>query len=346
MLPAAWQLTTLAPSTAAPRLQPSVDHTVRPSLRRQAKKENAMNQQSTQPTTATNRTAEVFTAGERAAMKERADELKAAARRGRGAAKADEESADRTRQAVARRAGISKRISPYSLRYSYIADRAGSAGVGPWVDFVIVGRGAPAWAAAPLGEVRAGCGSCRWCLFRHAVDALALAPATGIFGVPSAGAGPCGVVEEQVALRASAAPQPIGFEFVEFLDEASGEGRRQRTVGPEQLCSRHTFSHTELDTGGAFGGEGVERSAVQSLAIDDRLGRVDRRSLKSAQIGEVGRVDRLVDHTRQLRGRNRDVGQDRLGEWGYGPCRSPWPAEVGQEQQRQWRCRWLSPPHG
>jgi uncharacterized protein YdhG (YjbR/CyaY superfamily) len=50
-----------------------------------------MNQKPTQGTTAT-RKAEGFTAEERAAMKERARELKAAARRGRGADEADEES--------------------------------------------------------------------------------------------------------------------------------------------------------------------------------------------------------------------------------------------------------------
>ena len=52
-----------------------------------------MNQRSTQPSTATDGKAETFTAEERGAMKERAHELKAAARRGRGAAKADEEGA-------------------------------------------------------------------------------------------------------------------------------------------------------------------------------------------------------------------------------------------------------------
>ena len=52
-----------------------------------------MSQKSTQPTTVTSVNAEGFTAEERAAMKERARELKAAARRGRGADKADEEGA-------------------------------------------------------------------------------------------------------------------------------------------------------------------------------------------------------------------------------------------------------------
>src|SRR5215471_8918809 len=52
-----------------------------------------MNEKPTQRTTATKKKAEWFTPEERAAMKERARELKAAARRAQGADEADEESA-------------------------------------------------------------------------------------------------------------------------------------------------------------------------------------------------------------------------------------------------------------
>jgi hypothetical protein len=112
---------------------------------------------------------------------------------------------------------------------------------------------------------------------RCPVEALSLAPAAGSFGVPSARAGPCRVVEEQVALWASAAPQPVGVERAELLDEASGQRRRQRRVGPDQPSPRRLLGHGELDARGAGGGEGVELSIIQRLAGEDRLGRVDRR---------------------------------------------------------------------
>jgi hypothetical protein len=114
------------------------------------------------------------------------------------------------------------------------------------------------------------------------VDALTLTPSAGIFSVPSARAGPCGVVEEQVALRASATPEPVGFERVELLDEASGQGRGQRRVGPDQLSSRHPVSHEELNARAAAGGERIDLSTIQSLAGEGRVGRVDRRPLKPA----------------------------------------------------------------
>lgn len=117
------------------------------------------------------------------------------------------------------------------------------------------------------------------------MDVLALAPAAGIFGVPSAGAGPCGVVEEQVALRASAAPQPMGFERAQLLDETPGQRPGGRGVGPDQLAPRHPLGHDEFDARGAVGAERVDLSKVQCLAGENRLRDVDCCALKSAQVG-------------------------------------------------------------
>jgi hypothetical protein len=117
------------------------------------------------------------------------------------------------------------------------------------------------------------------------VDALTLAPAAGIFRVPPACAGPGGVVEEQVALRASATPQPVGVERAEFLDEAPGERRGQRRVAPDQPSPEHPLRHNELDERGAVCGKCIELSTIHSSAGEHRLGRVDRRPLESAQIG-------------------------------------------------------------
>jgi hypothetical protein len=117
------------------------------------------------------------------------------------------------------------------------------------------------------------------------VDALTLTPSAGIFSVPSAGPRPCGVVEEQVALWASATPEPVGFERAELVDEASGQRRGQRRVDPDQLSPRCSLGHDELDARGAAGGECIDLGAIRSLAGENRLGRVDRRPLKSAQVG-------------------------------------------------------------
>ena len=166
------------------------------------------------------------------------------------------------------------------------------------------------------------------------MDALALTPAAGIFSVPSACAGACGVVEEQVALRASAPPQPVGFEGVEFIDEASGPCRSRRRVDPDQLSPRYAVGHNEFDLRGAAGGERIDLSTVQSPAGENRLGGLGRRPLKSTQLGQVGLGHRLVDRLGQLRGRDGDVGQDRLGVWGGRPGRPPRLAQVGQQQQQ------------
>jgi hypothetical protein len=162
------------------------------------------------------------------------------------------------------------------------------------------------------------------------VDALALAPAAGIFGVPSAGAGSCGVVEEKVAFGAGAAPEPVGFERVEFVDEASGQLRGECGVGPDQLSSRYPVRDEELNARRAAGGERIDLSTVESLAGEDRLGGEDGRPLKPAQVGQVRRGDWPVDHLGQLRRGDGGVRQDRLGVWGGHPRQSPWTAEVGQ----------------
>jgi hypothetical protein len=125
---------------------------------------------------------------------------------------------------------------------------------------------------------------------------LTLAPSARILSVPSARAGPCGVVEQQVALGASATPQSVGFECAELVDHASGERRGQRRVGPDQLSPRYPVSHEQLNARRAAGGGGIHFSTVHSLAGENRLGRVDRRPLKSAQVGQVRRGDWLVDH--------------------------------------------------
>ena len=148
--------------------------------------------------------------------------------------------------------------------------------------------------------------------------------------MPSARAGPCGVIEQQVALRASAPPEPVGFERVELLDEASGQRCGQRRVGPDQLSSRDPVVDDELDARGAAGGECVELSTVRCLTGEDRVGRVDRRSMKPAEVGQVRGGDWLVDHLRQLRGRDDGVRQDRLGVGGGRPGRPPWAPQVGQ----------------
>jgi hypothetical protein len=114
------------------------------------------------------------------------------------------------------------------------------------------------------------------------VEALTLTPSAGIFSVPSARAGPRGVIEEEVALRASATPQPVGFERVELLDEASGQCCGQRRVGPDQLLPRYPVSHEDFDARAAASGECIELSAVQSLGGEDRVGGVERRPLKPA----------------------------------------------------------------
>jgi len=168
------------------------------------------------------------------------------------------------------------------------------------------------------------------------VDALALTPSAGILCVPSARAGPCGVVEEQVALGASATPEPVGFERVDLLDEASGQRRGQRCVGPDQLPSRSRVGHEELTARVAAGGQCIDLGTIQRLAGEDRVGRVDRRPLKPAEVGQVRRGDGLVDHLRQLRGRNGGVRQDRLGVGGGHPGRPPWPPQVGQEDEQLW----------
>jgi hypothetical protein len=162
------------------------------------------------------------------------------------------------------------------------------------------------------------------------MDALTLTPSARIFGVPSACAGPCGVIEEQVALRASAAPEPVGFEPAELVDEASGQRRNQRGVGPDQLWSRHSVGHEELDARGAAGGERIDLGTIRRLARDDRVRRVDRGALKPAKVGQVCRCDWPVDHLGQLRGRNDGVRKDRLGVWGSHPGRPPWSPQVGQ----------------
>ncbi len=177
------------------------------------------------------------------------------------------------------------------------------------------------------------------------VDALTLTPSAGVFCVPSAGAGPCGVVEDQAALQASATPEPVGFKHVELLDEASGQCCGRRRVGPDQMSSRYPVSHDELDARCAAGGDCIELGAIQRLTGEDPFGRVDRRSLKPVYIGQVRRRDGLVDHLRQLRGRDGGVRQDRLGVWNGCAGWSPWPPQVGQQHQHLWvRCQ-VSHPH-
>ena len=114
-----------------------------------------------------------------------------------------------------------------------------------------------------LAQRRLSVGSSRWPASGGCAD---VRPAAGIFSVPSACAGACGVVEEQVALRASAAPQPVGFEGVEFCDEASGKRRSHRRVGPDQLLPRRAIGDNELNVRGAVGGERIDDSTVQSVA--------------------------------------------------------------------------------
>jgi hypothetical protein len=92
---------------------------------------------------------------------------------------------------------------------------------------------------------------------------LALSPAAGVFGVPAACARAGDVVEEQVARGAGAAPQPVGLERGEFLDQAAGQAGGDRVVAPYQVLAQAAVGGGEFDVGGAAVGERGDRRAIR-----------------------------------------------------------------------------------
>ena len=165
------------------------------------------------------------------------------------------------------------------------------------------------------------------------MQALTLAPTARPLSMPAPRARPRGVVEEQVTFRASAPLQPVAFEPAHFLDEASGQRRRQRCVGPNQPSARHASGHNEFDTPRAACAQRIDLGIIRRLASEHRLSRVGRRPVQSAEVSQISGAHRLVDQPCQLRGGYGRAGQHLLGVGHACPHRPPWTPQVGEHNQ-------------